>query len=72
MQLQQMELIGQAEHLILGMKSLYQLLETPGVPPVTADVLVVFECAFDKLMELIEETIAMEVRAINEVTEGKE
>lgn len=46
-----------ASELIHGMKSLCQLLSYPNVPLVTKEILIVFECIFDKVMELIGEII---------------
>ena len=53
-----------ASELIHGMKNLCQLLSCPNVPPITAEILIVFECVFDKTMELISETFEDEYRKI--------
>ena len=57
--MQRRDLLEQACQLINGMRSLCQLLECPGVPPTTEDVLVVFECVDDEVLRLIDEAMKL-------------
>lgn len=58
--MQRRDLLEQAGQLINGMRSLCQLLECPGVPPITEDVLAVFECVDDEVLRLIDETMKLD------------
>lgn len=58
--MQRRDLLEQAGQLINGMRSLCQLLECPGVPPITEDVLAVFECVDDEVLRLIDEAMKLD------------
>lgn len=42
------------------MRSMCQLLECPGIPPITGDILVVFECVYDEVLRLVEEAMKLD------------
>lgn len=58
--MQRRDLLEQAYQLIDGVRSLCQLLECPGVPPITDDVLAVFECVDDEVLRLIDEAMKLD------------
>ncbi len=58
MDLQQKEKIEQINRIIVGMRTIFQLLETPGVPPVSDEVLVVFEVLLEVIQGLIKEIVS--------------
>lgn len=58
MDLQQKEKIEQINRIIVGMRTIFQLLETPGVPPVSDEVLVVLEVLLEVMQGLIKEIVS--------------
>lgn len=70
MSLENEEKLEQADIIINGMRILCQLLECPNVPPITSDVLIVFECAFERTMQLINEVLKTEI-SMTENTRGE-
>ena len=58
--MQRRDLLEQAYQLLNGMKSMCQLLECPGVPPITGDTLAVFECVYSEVLRLVEEAIKLD------------
>ena len=70
MKMQRRDLLEQAGQLINGMRSLCQLLECPGVPPITEDVLAVFECVDDEVLRLIDEAMKLDSDSVKNMYES--
>lgn len=60
MKMQRRDLLEQAYQLLDGMRSMCQLLECPGVPPITGNTLVIFECVYGEALRLIEEAMKLD------------
>ena len=60
MEMKRRDLLEHVYQLVDGMRSMCQLLECPGIPPITGDILVVFECVYDEVLRLVEEAIRRE------------
>ena len=60
MEMKRRDLLEHVYQLVDGMRSMCQLLECPGIPPITGDILVVFECVYDEVLRLVEEAMKLD------------
>lgn len=60
MEMKRRDLLEHVYQLVDGMRSMCQLLECPGIPPITGDILGVFECVYDEVLRLVEEAMKLD------------